>query len=245
MGRIPARLAARDHQLSFQGFLVAPLALACAVAASASGGGLQLGRSWQGRPIEAFEVGNPAGTRVLVVGSIHGNETGGMAVARALERLAPRGLDLWIVPDLNPDGAAAGTRRNAHGVDLNRNFPWHWRPLRRGLRLRPAPALGTRGPDRKGPDPPAAAPSDGLVPPAPRPGLGLRRQPASRASVRAHFRAALPPDAATRRERDLVAEQHAARDDRVRGRAAGRRAGTESGRPLRARRSRGGADAWD
>ena len=33
---------------------------------------------------------------------------------------------MWIVPDLNPDGVAAGTRQNAHRVDLNRNFPFHW-----------------------------------------------------------------------------------------------------------------------
>jgi protein MpaA len=88
-----------------------------------------LGRSWQGRPIVAVEVGNPSGRRVLVVGCIHGNETGGIAVARALERLAPSGLDLWIVSNLNPDGVALGTRQNAHGVDLNRNFSWRWRPM--------------------------------------------------------------------------------------------------------------------
>jgi len=103
--------------------------LSCGLPAPASARTIVLGRSWQGRPITATEVGNPAGPVVLVVGSIHGNERGGIAVARALEHLHPPDLDLWIVPDLNPDGVAAGTRHNAHGVDLNRNFPVGWRPL--------------------------------------------------------------------------------------------------------------------
>jgi protein MpaA len=88
-----------------------------------------LGRSVDGRAIKAYETGDPGGTRVLVVGCIHGNEPAGIAVARRLERLSPADLDVWIVPVLNPDGRAANTRGNAHGVDLNRNFPFRWRPL--------------------------------------------------------------------------------------------------------------------
>jgi murein peptide amidase A len=90
-----------------------------------------LGNSVAGRPIRAYEVGDPASRhRVLVVGCIHGNEPAGIAIADALARGgAPRDADLWIVPDLNPDGVAASTRQNAHLVDLNRNFPWQWRPM--------------------------------------------------------------------------------------------------------------------
>jgi protein MpaA len=89
-----------------------------------------LGRSVDGRAIVAFEVGDAGSRRrELVVGCIHGNEAAGVAVARKLEGASPPGLDLWIVPVLNPDGLAAGTRGNADGVDLNRNFPWRWRRL--------------------------------------------------------------------------------------------------------------------
>jgi len=65
------------------------LLVALLIATPASARTLLLGRSWQGRPIEAVDVGNPSGTRVLVVGCIHGNETAGIAIANALERLSP------------------------------------------------------------------------------------------------------------------------------------------------------------
>jgi protein MpaA len=92
-----------------------------------------LGRSVRGFPISALERGDPDSSRkVLVVGCIHGNECAGLAVVRGLARARIRGdVDLWLVPNLNPDGYAAGTRQNAHGVDLNRNFPAMWQRIGR------------------------------------------------------------------------------------------------------------------
>jgi protein MpaA len=87
---------------------------------------LVIGHSVQGRPLRAVELGDPSSARrVLVVGCIHGDECAGLAVVGLLRRSQPS-FDLWLVPNLNPDGLAAHTRANAHGVDLNRNFPSQW-----------------------------------------------------------------------------------------------------------------------
>ena len=90
-----------------------------------------VGHSARGRPIRALRVGSArAPRRVLVVGAIHGSEQAGRAVVRRLRSArAPRGVQLWLIDDLNPDGSAAGTRQNARGVDLNRNFPFGWRAM--------------------------------------------------------------------------------------------------------------------
>jgi murein peptide amidase A len=90
-----------------------------------------LGYSVEHRPIVATLIAPGAADRsMLVVGSIAGDEPGGTAVADALASLPPaRGVRLWLIPDMNPDGAVRDTRVNADAVDLNRNFPFRWRPL--------------------------------------------------------------------------------------------------------------------
>ncbi len=92
---------------------------------------VRLGSSVDGRPLTAFVLGDPqVGHPLLVVGDIHGSEPAGIAIAQRLiaERPSPRPA-VWVIADLNPDGVAAHTRQNADGVDLNRNFPYHWQPL--------------------------------------------------------------------------------------------------------------------
>jgi protein MpaA len=86
-----------------------------------------VGRSVRGRAIVAYERGDPSAPATLVVGVIHGSEPGGLGVIARLRRMPlPPGVHLWLVPTVNPDGLAAGTRQNAHGVDLNRNWPTAW-----------------------------------------------------------------------------------------------------------------------
>lgn len=88
-----------------------------------------VGTSVRGRPITAVHRWTAGATRTtVVIGSMHGDERAGLRVVRRLRSAAlPAGADLWLVRTMNPDGTAADRRTNAHGVDLNRNFPrlWH------------------------------------------------------------------------------------------------------------------------
>src|SRR5919202_4677352 len=102
-----------------------------------------IGHSVDHRPIVATRVGDPAAqVRVLVVGDIHGNERAGERIVARLRHAHPSGVQLWLVRSANPDGAAAGTRQNARGVDLNRNFPYRWRRGPRGTYY-PGPRAGS------------------------------------------------------------------------------------------------------
>ncbi len=87
-----------------------------------------IGRSAQGRDIDAIIVGEGAIT-VMLIATIHGDESAGTPLLGMLAREAalnpPWMVDrrLVIVRVANPDGFAMTRRGNARGIDLNRNFP--------------------------------------------------------------------------------------------------------------------------
>lgn len=100
-----------------------------------------IGHSVAGRPIRAWRLGEPGKRRIVLVSTMHGDEPHTRRILEALrDGRAIRGVDLWVVPTYNPDGLARGTRRNARGVDLNRNFPHRWKDLDGRYESGPRPA---------------------------------------------------------------------------------------------------------
>ncbi|MDH3458215.1 MAG: M14 family zinc carboxypeptidase [Gemmatimonadota bacterium] len=92
----------------------------------------EIGRSVQGRALRAISFGTGP-TRVLLWSQMHGDEsTATMALADIVRFLAEGGdaplrrvirerLTVVMIPMLNPDGAERFQRRNAVGVDINRD----------------------------------------------------------------------------------------------------------------------------
>ncbi len=64
------------------------------------------------------------------MGGIHGDEPEGtVLLSEALRTITGDQLKAAVILTANPDGIQFGTRANAHGVDLNRNFPAaNWTP---------------------------------------------------------------------------------------------------------------------
>ncbi len=114
------------------------------------------GRSVEGRPLFAVRVGTGPIPLVLTA-AIHGLEFVGVRVALEVLRRGPLpDATLWVVPVANPDayarvwrtdgdGPVGALRKNARGVDLNRNFPlpWNARPARLAVAGSPEPDAPT------------------------------------------------------------------------------------------------------
>jgi predicted deacylase len=100
-----------------------------------------IGYSVQGRPLEVYTFGGEnRPVRRMIVAGIHGGYEGNtvelayqlMDYLHDHPEVIPNNVTLYILPNFNPDGYAAGgkanpdARANANGVDLNRNWPDHW-----------------------------------------------------------------------------------------------------------------------
>ena len=88
------------------------------------------GTSVAGRSLFVVRLGHGGAPRwkLLFYAQQHGNEVSGKdALLYLIRDIArdpsslPRGVEVWIMPQVNPDGAEADTRRNAAGADLNRD----------------------------------------------------------------------------------------------------------------------------
>ncbi len=81
------------------------------------------GESVLGAPLEVITPGG-GDPELLVLAGQHGDEPETTALLSSVVRsIEPHVLKASVVLALNPDGLARGTRANARGIDLNRNFP--------------------------------------------------------------------------------------------------------------------------
>ena len=88
----------------------------------------EYGQSVLGKALEFWPAAEE--TDVLLVGGIHGEEPDTtVLLSRALRSLLHQSARAAVITAANPDGITRGTRGNANGVDLNRNFSTaDWQP---------------------------------------------------------------------------------------------------------------------
>ena len=101
-----------------------------------------IGRSVEGRKIVAWRYGPATATRTaVVIGQMHGNETGGIPITKRLQQLgAPGTTAMWIIKTLSPDALVRHQRKNARGVDINRNGSDLWKGTARAPDYYPGPS---------------------------------------------------------------------------------------------------------
>jgi len=101
----------------------------------------QIGISVQGRGLYCMEITDHPGLdenepEFKYTANHHGDETTGVEMTMRLAELLADSygtdpvmtdmvnkMEIWLCPIYNPDGYVAGTRNNAHNVNLNRDFP--------------------------------------------------------------------------------------------------------------------------
>lgn len=104
-----------------------------------------VGQSSGGHNIETMQLGRGS-RRLLISGSLYGNEADSVRLVEMLAELLQReperlaDFTVLLVRTPNPDGLADGTLTNSRGVSLNRNFPSDNFLTRRTAETGPAPA---------------------------------------------------------------------------------------------------------
>jgi hypothetical protein len=88
-----------------------------------------IGQSVQGRDISMAMAGYEGKVAIVVVGSIEGEQEPTHDLVNALVNYyqqnhgqIPDSVTFYLIPSINPDGSTSGSRYNANGVDLNRNW---------------------------------------------------------------------------------------------------------------------------
>ena len=111
------------------------------------------GTSVSGAPLEVWMPGGDP--EILILAGMHGEEPEStVLLSQTFRQLSGKSPHCAVVLAANPDGLSHGTRSNANGVDLNRNFPTeNWSPdlvpyrwasdLPRDVSLSPGEAQGS------------------------------------------------------------------------------------------------------
>ncbi len=105
---------------------------------------IKSGTSVAGDIITAYRSESKSQKYIYLLAGVHGDEVEGVYILNQLTEWLKSNdqldLPVIIIPNLNVDGYRAGTRTNAHAVDLNRNFPTEtWKKGYKEKRYFPGP----------------------------------------------------------------------------------------------------------